>query len=49
MSYCAACHRSVARADRVERDGEVYHRQCAPDDVATNEQLQRYTEESDDE
>lgn len=32
MTYCAACHRAVARADRVEREGEVYHRQCAPDD-----------------
>ncbi|MFB6196401.1 MAG: hypothetical protein ABEI80_09525, partial [Haloplanus sp.] len=29
--YCAACNRSVAREDRVERGGEVYHRQCAPD------------------
>lgn len=32
-SYCAECHRSVAREDHVERAGEVYHRQCAPDDV----------------
>jgi hypothetical protein len=31
-SYCAACHRSIGREDRVGRDGEVYHRQCAPDD-----------------
>ena len=33
MTYCAACHRSVTRADRVEHSGEVYHRQCAPDDI----------------
>jgi hypothetical protein len=30
-SWCAECNRSVAREDRVEVDGEVYHRQCAPD------------------
>ena len=35
MTYCAACHRSVGREDRVDRDGETYHRQCAPDDVPT--------------
>jgi len=47
VTYCAACHRSVARADRVERDGEGYHRQCAPDGVVTNEQLQAFGEDTD--
>jgi hypothetical protein len=37
--YCAQCHRSVAREDRVERGGEVYHRQCAPDDVVDHRTL----------
>jgi len=38
-SYCGACHRSVAREDRVERAGEVYHRGCAPDDVVNHRTL----------
>jgi hypothetical protein len=34
MIHCGACYRTVAREDRVEHAGEVYHRQCAPDDYA---------------
>jgi hypothetical protein len=41
-NYCTACHRSVARGDRVERDGEVYHRQCAPDDVLDHRTLDEF-------
>jgi hypothetical protein len=33
MSYCNNCNRAVAREDRVEVDGAVYHRSCAPDEV----------------
>ena len=38
-SYCAECHRAVAREDRVEVGGEVYHRQCAPDEAVANRQV----------
>jgi len=44
MSYCGACNRSVAREDRVEVNGEVYHRQCAPDDVVAHQQLNEFDE-----
>jgi hypothetical protein len=37
--YCTECHRVIAREDRVERDGEAYHRQYAPDDAARNHSL----------
>jgi hypothetical protein len=38
-SYCRACHRAVAREDRVEVGGDVYHRQCAPDEAVANRQV----------
>lgn len=41
MSYCAACNGSVAREDRVEVDGEVYHRSCAPDEAVGLPLIQR--------
>jgi len=44
VSYCGACNRSVAREDRVEVNGEVYHRQCAPDDVVAHQQLDEFDE-----
>jgi len=44
VPYCSECHRAVAREDRVERDGAVYHRQCAPDDVVDHETLDRFEE-----
>jgi hypothetical protein len=44
VSYCSECHRAVAHEDRVERDGAVYHSQCAPDDVVDHETLDRFEE-----
>lgn len=31
--FCASCTARVAREDRVTLDGQISHRQCAPDDV----------------
>ncbi|WP_251342405.1 hypothetical protein [Haloplanus halophilus] len=42
-SYCAECHRAVAREDRVEVGGEVYHRQCAPDEAVANRQVDEFS------
>jgi len=41
-SYCGACHRAVAREDRLEVGGEVYHRSCAPDEAIENQQFDEF-------
>jgi hypothetical protein len=49
MSYCENCNRAVAREDRVEVDGAVYHRSCAPDDAVDHRRLGAFIDEDDEE